>query len=174
MADSKDSEILGRIQEIKTRLADQSTNGLVTRAYLDEKMKAQPEKKTDTTTSEKTKGQASPGLLDQFFEATGLKPVIDAFKSSGWIVGVSAALGVLGVKLFDFQALLSGILGKFDRQVGTTPYGFPRFDPKPPEPIVAEAGSQAEKLQKLNKAADELTSSLRELTGAMQQAEQTA
>lgn len=135
MADSKNDEILTKIQEVKTRLTDQSTNGLVTRAYLDQKLKTNPEKKSDTnsdTNKEKSEEKPPPGLLSQFLEVTGLKPVVEAFKSGGWLVGAGAILAAVGVKLIDFEALLSGILSKSGRQLGTNQYGFPSVSPAPP------------------------------------------
>ncbi|MDX3694056.1 hypothetical protein PV726_27715 [Streptomyces europaeiscabiei] len=173
MADSKDDEILTKIQGIRTRLTDQSANGLVTRAHLDQKIKPTTEKKSDAT-KDKGEEKPPPGMLDQFFEATGLKPVIEAFKSGGWILGAGAILTAVGVKLIDFEILFSGVLNKFGRQLKTSDYGLPRIMAAPPEPVVAEASSQADKLQKLNKAAEDLTSSLRELSTAMQQAENRA
>ncbi|WP_328838887.1 hypothetical protein [Streptomyces europaeiscabiei] len=166
MTDSNSGDILTKIQEIKTRLTDQSTNGLVTRAYLDQKLKTSPEKKSEE--------KPPPSILEQFFEVTGLKPVIDAFKSGGWLAGAGAILAAVGVKLIDFEVLFSGILAKARVQSGTSTYGLPTLSRVPREPVVAEAGSQAEKLQKLNKAAEELTASLRVLSTAMQQAENGA
>lgn len=100
MTDSNSGDILTRIQEIKTRLTDQSANGLVTRAYLDQKLKAGSEKKSEE--------KPPPDLLEQFFEVSGLKPVIDAFKSGGWLVGAGAILAAVGVKLIDFEILFPG------------------------------------------------------------------
>ena len=101
MTDSNSGDILTKIQEIKTRLTDQSANGLVTRAYLDQKLKTSPEKKSEE--------KPPPSILEQFFEVTGLKPVIDAFKSGGWLAGAGAILAAVGVKLIDFEVLFSGI-----------------------------------------------------------------
>ncbi|WP_151480535.1 hypothetical protein [Streptomyces albicerus] len=42
--------------------------------------------------------------------------MIDAFKSSGWLVGAGAIRTAVGGKLTVFDVLLSGILNKFGRQ----------------------------------------------------------